>query len=215
MNYFVVGDIHGCYYTLLKLLKEWNKNKERLVFVGDYINKGKHSKEVVGLIQSLQKKYQNTIVIKGNHEYQMVQYILNDVKYKQMKQSYQQTLQRYDLKKGYKSDLNWMNSLPMIYEDKNVIITHSGINRWNFRKFNPNSKFCVLHYRGKLKRFNRLQIIGHTPTHSGYPEYTKASHSINVDSGAGNYHSLSAVYVSERGELIKYVNEPIDKRDKY
>ena len=49
MNYFFVGDIHGCYHTLIKLLK--NKNdKDHLICVGDYIDRWLFPGETIQLL---------------------------------------------------------------------------------------------------------------------------------------------------------------------
>lgn len=62
----VVGDVHGCYYTLKALLKkmQYNKDKDHLYFLGDTIGKGKHSEKVLDFVTSLEKV---TITL-GNHE---------------------------------------------------------------------------------------------------------------------------------------------------
>lgn len=44
---FIIGDLHGCYYSLLELLKQWDATKEQLCLLGDLISKGKHSLELV------------------------------------------------------------------------------------------------------------------------------------------------------------------------
>jgi serine/threonine protein phosphatase 1 len=43
MKHFIIGDIHGCYYTFQEMLKNWDSENEKLVLLGDYVNKGKHS----------------------------------------------------------------------------------------------------------------------------------------------------------------------------
>ena len=45
----IVGDIHGCYHTLLGLLRklDYVSRSDTLVFVGDYIDRGPWAFDVV------------------------------------------------------------------------------------------------------------------------------------------------------------------------
>ena len=77
----IFGDIHGQYSDLLHMFKEMaDKNKQeqcdqiiskstRYLFMGDYVNRGKQSCEVICLLFALKVKYPNQIIIlRGNHE---------------------------------------------------------------------------------------------------------------------------------------------------
>ena len=35
MNTFIIGDIHGCFHTLEKMLTHWEPQDQKLVFVGE------------------------------------------------------------------------------------------------------------------------------------------------------------------------------------
>ena len=54
---FVVGDIHGCFHTLKYLLFESCKItiNDRIIFLGDYIDRGPYIPETIELIISLIK----------------------------------------------------------------------------------------------------------------------------------------------------------------
>jgi len=63
-----IGDIHGELYKLYNLFDKLSINKnDTLVFLGDYIDRGEHSKGVVDYLLKLSKEY-NCIFLKGNHE---------------------------------------------------------------------------------------------------------------------------------------------------
>ena len=50
-NIYIISDIHGCYKTLLALIDQFpNKQNSKIVFVGDLIDRGKNSCEVVELL---------------------------------------------------------------------------------------------------------------------------------------------------------------------
>jgi serine/threonine protein phosphatase 1 len=67
-----VGDIHGCYELLINLVErsiKFDPEKDRLVFLGDYLDRGANSKEVVDYVTSLKRQCPGQIVLlKGNHE---------------------------------------------------------------------------------------------------------------------------------------------------
>ncbi len=67
---FAIGDIHGCYEPLRELIEnEINIQKnDQLVFLGDYIDRGKHAKDVIDYIIRLIHDGYQIIPIMGNHE---------------------------------------------------------------------------------------------------------------------------------------------------
>jgi serine/threonine protein phosphatase 1 len=70
MRCYVVGDIHGCAEELARLLESLPLGpRDRLVFLGDYVDRGPDSKGVISYLIDLQRKGpQETIFLKGNHE---------------------------------------------------------------------------------------------------------------------------------------------------
>lgn len=78
---YAVSDVHGMYRNLVKLLAEngitsgedhWVAGKSLLVVVGDSIDKGPHSVDVIDLWMRLQKEAEaaggRVVVLLGNHE---------------------------------------------------------------------------------------------------------------------------------------------------
>ena len=63
---YVIPDVHGCNKTLKKLLKKLNLQKDdKLIFLGDYIDRGPDS---YGVLQTVCNLPCETILLKGNHE---------------------------------------------------------------------------------------------------------------------------------------------------
>lgn len=73
---FAIGDIHGCFGKLTSLLEKlpFDREHDLLVFLGDYINRGPKSREVVSLLCNLKRDGVNLVTIMGNHEYLMMEY---------------------------------------------------------------------------------------------------------------------------------------------
>jgi serine/threonine protein phosphatase 1 len=74
---FVVGDIHGCLDMLSRLLDEipWRPGRDRLVFVGDCIDRGPRSKAVVDRILGLMQMDPQVTCLLGNHEAMLLDYL--------------------------------------------------------------------------------------------------------------------------------------------
>lgn len=70
MAAYVIGDIHGCAEELSYLLEALPLGPaDRLIFLGDYVDRGPDSKSVISLlIEWRQRAPQELIFLKGNHE---------------------------------------------------------------------------------------------------------------------------------------------------
>jgi hypothetical protein len=71
----IVGDVHGCYHELLEILEKCNFNAEntQVIIVGDLVNKGPHSDEVIKFV----RKQKNILCVRGNHDQAALVYALN------------------------------------------------------------------------------------------------------------------------------------------
>lgn len=78
---FLVGDIHGCYQTLRSQLKQlgFNKKSDRLICVGDIINRGPDS---IAMIELLEEPWFFSTM--GNHEYLFLKGIRDENSYERM-----------------------------------------------------------------------------------------------------------------------------------
>ena len=67
MSNYIIGDIHGCFDELNKLLSfiNYNQKKDNLMFTGDIINGVAKSIETLMFVKSLGDK---AICILGNHD---------------------------------------------------------------------------------------------------------------------------------------------------
>lgn len=71
---FIVSDIHGCYDELISLLNNhWNPDEEELVLLGDYIDRGAQSAEVLGFV------YKHILdggtALLGNHDQMLLDFL--------------------------------------------------------------------------------------------------------------------------------------------
>lgn len=77
---FAVGDIHGCADDLKVMLDFLRQEQslgaqDLLVFLGDYIDRGPKSREVIEQVLAVQRELPKTVVLKGNHEDMLLDYL--------------------------------------------------------------------------------------------------------------------------------------------
>ena len=74
----VISDIHGELTLFEELLQTagYNPDKDQLILLGDYIDRGPDSKRVLEKVMEL--KHEGAVVLKGNHEDMMVRAFKTD-----------------------------------------------------------------------------------------------------------------------------------------
>lgn len=192
MGTIIIGDIHGCFYSLLDLLEKinYNKQNDKLIFVGDYIDRGLHSFLVVDYLMKLQNEVgiNQCICLKGNHE---DMFLKDPDLWKYNKGSYE-TIYSYKL---YNKPLNyhkkWLENLPLTYETEKYIVCHAGLPKI---KISDNTEEDILWDREWLKNLcfcNEKQVIfGHTPSTGQY--YITKNGNIGIDTGCVFGYTLTA-----------------------
>jgi hypothetical protein len=64
----VIGDIHGQIAAVTHLTKLASSRVDRLIFVGDYVNRGKRSAEVIDYLVDFQSAGTQCVFLAGNHD---------------------------------------------------------------------------------------------------------------------------------------------------
>jgi diadenosine tetraphosphatase ApaH/serine/threonine PP2A family protein phosphatase len=73
---FAIGDIHGCADELEAILKAIKPTTgDTVVFVGDYVDRGPASKDVIEIALDLEKGHAEPVFLKGNHEDMMLSFL--------------------------------------------------------------------------------------------------------------------------------------------
>jgi len=189
---FVIGDIHGEVTKLNQLLlniKQIDNNPE-LIFLGDYINKGENSKEVLELVS----KMSNSIFLMGNHEYYLIEYIKNKKsKNKILKYSEKNTLEDFNItidsikEEIYDKYKSFFTNLKTYHETEKYFISHAGIdskyinndlNNIPKEMFILNNRYDFIKSRMKIK--DKKFIFGHTAFSHPYVDDFK----IGIDTSA-------------------------------
>lgn len=115
----IIGDVHGCFKELQALLKkcDFQSKRDRLIFVGDLINKGPFSLKVLDFV--IEGNFECTL---GNHEWGFLR-SLEDKRY--FKNGNKALAEEMGKDLGHYA--TWMKELPLYIEDEDFIVIHGGI----------------------------------------------------------------------------------------
>ena len=201
---FAIGDIHGCYDQLLALMNKIpiNFKRDTLVFMGDYIDRGPQSVEVVDYLIKLEKRVPGIIFLKGNHEDMLEKYLDGTDRFTYLLNGGQQTLDSY-LSRSAQSGTHpippehreFFKSLKLFYETEDYIFVHAGLRP----KVSMESQDTedLLWIRDKFLNtrydFGKPVIFGHTPLGGPLVESNK----IGIDTGAVYGNQLTCVQLPD------------------
>jgi len=217
MNFFVIADVHGCLHTLRELLTHWRPASERLVQLGDLVDRGNYAPETVELCRQLSHDFpEQTVFLQGNHDWAMAEHVGLNGPYKAwLGWGGRQTLAQYGTRRQLlAAHAVWLGQRPLYYETEHLLFSHAGFADVP-APTDPTNGEGVLWRRGPLHNQGKLQVVGHTPTADGHPRLDAAANAIYLDTGAVFGHNLSGLRLSETGEVLETVVLPTHPEDIY
>ena len=204
---FVTSDIHGCFTEFSKLLDLMNIDfrNDRLIILGDYIDRGSQSFAVVTKVMDLQKEFgaDHVILLRGNHEQMAVNYYTtgDDLwDFNENRATIDSFSSNYDDVRHY---LDFFRGLPLLYQDEYAIYVHAGIDP--SKGLAEQDEEDLLWIRDRFfkskKTFPKTVIFGHTPTLflTGHDDPVILADRIGIDTGCVYGGSLSGVQI-QRGQ---------------
>jgi serine/threonine protein phosphatase 1 len=203
-NLFAIGDIHGCFDKLKALIQKIDIDFEtdRLIFLGDYIDRGPCSYEVVDYLIELKKQQPNVVFLKGNHEEMFENYFAGIDRFAYLSNGGRQTIDSY-VRNGFKpgndlipkEHMNFFKNLDLFYETDNYIFVHAGLKEKKMIKEQvPEDLLWIRQKFIKSKyNFGKQVIFGHTPLASPLVQANK----IGIDTGAVYGNTLTCVKLPE------------------
>lgn len=229
---YIIGDVHGCFNTLLELIKQFpNKEKSQICFVGDVIDRGLFSCDVVELI--MQNGYK---MVMGNHERRLLsnkfEFLNNKVPFDRSwffgnggEATYRSYLgQSVEFKQRH---VDFLESRPVYLEFKDyktqngehLVVSHSAVgNMWELR----NDKYASEEFKRHLLsgRGDEMQVsgifnvYGHTPVR----EIKFYKNSADIDTGCVfnevGFDKLSALEFPSMKIYTQRNIENFNKKDK-
>ena len=236
MNIYAIGDIHGCLSELTYLNKKiltndkFNVKEDLLIYLGDYIDRGLKSKQVIDQIIKLKNKQIKTIHLMGNHEELMIDFLFN--KKNNIKNwlnfGADQTFKSYDieivefikdgfedniidrlrnvlLKKMGSDHIDFLNNLELTYLTEKYLFVHAGIDP--NKNFTEQTKKDYLWSRSsdffhKDFKTEKTIIHGHTPEQN----IVNHPYRVNIDTGCYFSGKLSCVCLSDLNDSRIFIS---------
>lgn len=200
MRLIAIGDIHGEINKLNSLIKKLNlKSDDTIVFLGDYIDRGKYSKQVVDRLIDL-SKFCHCEFLMGNHEY----YMLKTIKGLWDKEYYyidggEATINSYgSFENILKLHKDFYNNLKYYYLTEDFLFVHAGIRPDKTLEEQEDIDMLVIrnNFIDHKHKIKQKVIYGHTPFETPYTENDK----IGINTGCGVYPNapLTAYICNEK-----------------
>lgn len=243
MNYYCISDIHGCLKEFKSLLELWNPKKETLVLLGDYIDRGPNSLEVVRHIISLKNKYGDRVqVIYGNHDKALASFAYfgeeNTGLYSRQfettileafegdnklfkKSSRRQKASK--IKRAGRDVVSFLFHLPAYYETEHMIFIHAGydLNAGDWKNTRTDVMCSIREdfYLSEIVAPKRT-FFGHTVVTEIDPLETcvwisPKGDKVGIDGGCVFGGTLNGVKVSETGDILEVIQIPFHKDENY
>jgi serine/threonine protein phosphatase 1 len=199
---YAIGDVHGRLDLLRQAVGAISEHVGdrpfRVIFLGDYVDRGPDSRGVVEFLIDLQRRWP-AVCLKGNHEQLMLQAITEPGRRRLerwLEYGGDQTLRSYGL--GPQDDLaavpaehlRWMAALPRTTSDKHRIYVHAGLMPGT-PAHRQNDETCLWirerFLQASASEFEAHVVHGHTPVWEGKPDPAEPellAHRTNIDTGA-------------------------------
>jgi bis(5'-nucleosyl)-tetraphosphatase (symmetrical) len=159
MAVYAIGDVQGCDAELGSLLTaiDFSAPRDRLWFVGDLVNRGPESLQVLRRIRSLGSAATVTL---GNHDLHLLAVALGEARLRT-----DDTLDAILAAPDREALLGWLGAQPLLHEDPalDLCMLHAGLApQWDL----PTARACAREFESALRRDARSvfrQMYGDEP----------------------------------------------------
>lgn len=191
-RYLCIGDIHACpapLYELLETVDAADAGEYRLVFLGDYLDRGPDANAVIDCM-----RMRDAIYLMGNHEEMLFMALdsLVDVRDEQGRARRREFLAA---KTVSEENVAWLRAnLVVTYEDENFVFSHAGLNPTKSMQEQSDDDYLWSWHTGDYSGVTSKTVVhGHTSV----PEVTIEGNNVNVDTGCGKGGLLSAILLPD------------------
>jgi serine/threonine protein phosphatase 1 len=222
-NAIVAGDIHGQLAPLQALLQQVRAKEKPLILLGDYVNRGPQSREVLDVLvgAAAEREDGRFVFLMGNHERELLKFLDGGPLEDFATHGGLATLKSYlsdhitdDPVSAFRDEFDphhrdFLESLPSFLETGNYLFSHTG--------FDPSDVFlrtdAAVAGRGTSRIFShpgpwpkRCTFLGHFVQANGEPFISP--HLICLDTGCGTIpgRPLTAFDI-ESGEILQFSTE--------
>ena len=212
--FWAIGDVHGCAALLEKLLTKTLASGDPVVLVGDYINKGPHTADVLKMLHTASQT-DDVTALRGNHEDLLLRFLDRPRVYARQFILYggnatlesfgaaaltedsnpKAAVQSRDTLAAALGELRpWLSSLPFHYQSGNVAVIHAGAAPDQpVASQKPKSLLWGHPQFDKVARQDGLWVVhGHRQTAA----VAIKDRRIAIDTGAYHSGTLTAVHIA-------------------
>jgi serine/threonine protein phosphatase 1 len=224
----VIGDIHGCYFTLKELVEKIKVKYPgiELYSVGDIVDRGINSYESFEYVLS-----ENIKFTPGNHDYMFYHFIHypgSELGRIWIYNGSESTINSYNnrVDKMY-AHLEIINKAPLFINLKDCFVSHAGISQYFKSRLPRNvldneeqlnkivmdnlmSDHGILWNRDSLLDLGKLQVVGHTRQNEVI--FQKTNNVVYVDTSVYTGNKMSAVVIDE-SKITEIISVRTDPRD--
>ncbi len=222
---YVVGDIHGRFDLLRLLMKVLARDFDavpddgrspRLVFLGDYVDRGDNSRDV---LETMIRLGENAVFLKGNHEAALLGFLEAPERNKSwLRYGGLQTLASYgvkvpnldageatlfdaavELRNRMGPHVEFLQEMPVVYRSGDVVCVHAGLD-----PANPDSTSEDALLWGRSGFIEAGGVAGVCVIHGHYddPEPVVTRNRICVDTGAYYSGRLTAARIDDQVRIL-------------
>ncbi|WP_069131373.1 metallophosphoesterase family protein [Rhodohalobacter halophilus] len=203
-----IGDIHGCVESLKALWKKLESYPDaKIIFIGDYIDRGPDSKGVVDFLLHV-KNDRDCVFLRGNHEQMLLDSFKSKKDYNWIMNGGSSTLDSYGVNDAVdipEAHLDFYRQTELYYDTEEYFFVHAGVpshqpirETLKTDEFNDFFLWGREHVDSFETPWEKTVVFGHTPR--PYPIQKKKM--IGIDTGCVyeklGYGKLTAVLLPER-----------------
>lgn len=185
---FIIGDIHGCLDMLKRLMDsiDWNPVRDRLIFLGDYIDRGEDSKGVIEFMLGVSRMSEKVDCLLGNHEVIFLDYLSGQDARTFLENGGKSTLQSYHFPEGRDGippkHVEFLKALKPWVELEEYYVVHAGMRPGATMEMQNRDDLVWIRdpFIFSDYDFGKRVIFGHTP----FSEPLVMNNKIGLDTGA-------------------------------
>lgn len=226
MRTLVISDIHGCANEFNELLNlvEYVPGKDQLILLGDYIDRGPNSKEVVQKVMELSTN-DHVTVLRGNHDDRFLRVLNWDSEVYDIFMQYggREALLSYCpdaesmslneaiqyINQEFQDHIEFLQQTKLYYEDNDFIYVHAGLNPAysNWKEQPPETFYTIREgFVNNQTNLERKVVFGHINTvkiHQS-PNIWFSDDKIGIDGGCAMGHQLNCLEIIDKENLNEY-----------
>jgi len=228
-----ISDIHGCVGPLNELLRrmKYDRSRDRLLLLGDYVDRGPKSRETVERVMQLVAE--GAVALRGNHDQRLVDLALRgddetvrkfidhggtatavsylgESDWLTKGEPAEQTASRLRmlLRDRFEAHISFLGSLPLYVEDGKHLFVHAGIHPdygGNWRE-QPEREFMYVKepFWGRGTGLDAKVVFGHTRAVElhGKPSVWFGGDKIGIDGGCAYGQQLNGLEITAGGYAV-------------